>query len=57
MVEVTNMMFGGCAKVGVTVAAAVMASTQVPVPLHPPPLQPTKMEPPVGVALSVTLVP
>lgn len=31
-----------------------MAVVQVPVPLHPPPLQPTKIEPAAAVAVSVT---
>ena len=44
-------------KVAVTFCAAVIVTVQVPVPLHPPPLQPVKVEPPEGVAVSVTLVP
>ena len=40
-----------------TAAAALIVNVQVPVPLHPPPLQPAKDEPPVGVAVSVTCCP
>src|SRR5436190_1540059 len=36
---------------------AVRVTVQVPVPLHPPPLQPEKRLPFVGVAVSVTTVP
>src|SRR5207244_4111949 len=41
----------------VTVVAAESVSTQAPVPEHPPPLQPLKVEPAAGVAVSVTAVP
>ena len=44
-------------KVAVTVVAAVIVTVQVPVPAHPPPLQPVKVEPAAGVAVSVTAVP
>src|SRR5204863_412582 len=40
-----------------TVVAAESVSTQAPVPEHPPPLQPLKVEPAAGVAVSVTAVP
>ena len=43
-------------KVALTVVAAVMLTVQTPVPLHPPPLQPVKVEPGAGVAMSVTAV-
>ena len=46
----------GSANVAVTLWAAVMATTQVPVPLHDAPLQPVKA-PVVAVAVRVTLVP
>src|SRR2546428_7906962 len=41
-------------KVAVTVVAALMVTVQVPVPEQPPPLQPLKVEPAAGVAVSVT---
>jgi hypothetical protein len=44
-------------KVAVTVVAEVMLTVHAPVPLQPPPLQPLKVEPPLGVAVSVTAVP
>jgi hypothetical protein len=34
-----------------------MLTVQVPVPLQPPPLQPVKVEPAVGAAVRVVLVP
>jgi hypothetical protein len=37
--------------------AAVTETVQVPVPEHPPPLQPVNVEPVAGVAVSVTEVP
>src|SRR5881628_3481596 len=47
----------GSVKVTVTVVAAETVTVQVPVPEHPPPLQPVKIEPAAGVAVSVTAVP
>src|SRR5205809_6063380 len=44
-------------KVAVTVVARESGTTHVPVPEHPPPLQPVKVEPAAGVAVSVTAVP
>ena len=44
-------------NVAVTFWAALMVTVQGLVPLHPPPLQPVKVEPPLGVAVSVTVVP
>ena len=44
-------------KVAETVVAAVIVTTQLPVPLHPPPDQPVKVEPTVEAAESVTTVP
>src|SRR2546426_12563673 len=45
------------AKVAVTVGAALIVTMQVPVPAQPPPLQPVKVEPATGAAVSVTEVP
>jgi len=44
-------------KVAVTVVAAETVTTQVPVPVQPPPLQPLKADPAAGAAVSVTAVP
>src|SRR5207249_5008559 len=44
-------------KVAVTVVAAEIVTTHDPVPVHPPPLQPVKVELTFGVAVSVTAVP
>ena len=44
-------------KVAVTVVAALRVTVQVPVPEHPPPVQPLKVEPATGAAVSVTAVP
>src|SRR5258706_383983 len=45
------------AKVAVTAFAAFIVTTQVPVPLHPAPLQPVNVEPLFGAAVRVTTVP
>jgi len=45
------------AKLAVTEVAAFMVTEQVPVPEQPPPLQPVKLDPPAGDAVSVTTVP
>jgi len=45
------------AKLAVTVVAAPSVTEQVPVPAQPPPLQPVKVEPAAGAAVSVTAVP
>src|SRR5439155_9857543 len=47
----------GTLKVAVTVVPAETVTTHVPVPEQPPPLQPVKVEPAAGVAVSVTAVP
>lgn len=44
-------------KVAVTVVSALIVTVQVPVPLHPPPLQPEKTEPLAAVAVKVTELP
>ena len=44
-------------NVAVTVVFALTVTVQVPVPEHPPPDQPAKVEPEVGDAVSVTDVP
>src|SRR5438552_3488354 len=44
-------------KVAVTVVAPETVTTHVPVPEHPPQLQPVKVEPAAGAAVSVTTVP
>jgi len=43
-------------NVAVTVVAAVIVMMQVPGPVHPPPLQPVKVEPVAGVAVTRTVV-
>ena len=45
---------GGPSNVAVTVAAVF--TTQLPVPVQPPPLQPVKVDPPSAVAVRVTVV-
>src|SRR5881398_1080884 len=44
-------------KVAVTVVAALRVTVQAPGPEQPPPLQPLKVEPAAGAAVSVTAVP
>jgi hypothetical protein len=44
-------------KVAVTAVSAFSVTVQVEVPLHPPPLQPAKIESPVATGVSVTMVP
>src|SRR5262247_4677060 len=45
------------AKGAVTDCAALTVTVQVPVPVQPPPLQPVKLEPAAGAAVSATAVP
>src|SRR5439155_4021504 len=45
------------AKLAATVVAAPSVTEQVPVPAQPPPLQPVKVEPAAGAAVSVTAAP
>ena len=54
---VTPSVKGCSAKVAVTAWAALIVTVHVPVPVHPPPLQPLKVEPVAGVAVKVTAVP
>jgi len=44
-------------NVAITVCAELMVTMQVPVPEHPPPLQPVNTEPGLAVAVSVTCWP
>jgi len=53
--ETVSMRAG--VKVAVTVVAAESVTVQAPVPEQPPPVQPLKVEPPAGAAVSVTAVP
>ncbi len=56
LVTVKVAVAGGASKVAVTVWLPFIVTTQAPVPLQAPP-QPANVEPPVGVAVSVTVVP
>ena len=47
----------GRSKVAVTAVAPEIVTVQAPAPEHPPPLQPLKIDPESGVAVSVTAVP
>ena len=53
----TVSVYNGIVNVAVTVVAAVSVTGHVPVPLHPPPLQPVNVDPAAAVAVSVTAVP
>jgi len=44
-------------NVAVTTVVAFMVTVHGPVPEQPPPLQPVKVDPPAGAAVSVTTVP
>jgi hypothetical protein len=48
---------GSAVNVAVTDSAALISTVQVEVPLHPPPLQPAKVEPLAGAAAKVTELP
>ena len=53
-----NVTVGGTVlKVAVTVVFALRVTTQVPMPVQPPPVHPAKVDPPEGVAVRVTTVP
>jgi hypothetical protein len=55
--SVVVVAVGNNVKVAVTVVAAFMVMVQPPVPAHPPPDHPEKVDPFAGEALSVTSVP
>src|SRR5437016_6583016 len=46
-----------CVKLAFTDCAALIVTTQIPVPLHPAPLQPLNTDPLAGTAVNVTCVP
>lgn len=56
-VLVTVSAYARSVKVAVTLVASDIATTHVPVPEQPPPLQPVKLELASGAAVSVTTVP
>ncbi len=51
------LAFGPGAKIAVILISALMVTTQLPVPVHPPPLQPWKTKPDDALAVSVTALP
>jgi len=53
----TGLSVSGVVNVAVTVVPAVSVTTHEPLPLQPPPLQPAKVAPLAGVAVSVTVAP
>ena len=55
MLTAGGVVSGGV-KLAVTLLAAVIVTVQLPVPVHAP-LQPVKVEPVVGMAVRVTIVP
>jgi hypothetical protein len=57
LVTVSENDVGSNLNVAVTEVAALIVTVHVPVPAQPPPLQPMKVEPAPGVAVSVTAVP
>ena len=54
---VTVRVAGTALNVAVTDLLALITTTHVPVPLHPLPLQPPKVDPGAGAAVNVTVVP
>src|SRR5437667_5342956 len=54
---VTESARDGRVKVAATEVAALTVTVQVPVPAHPPPLQPANVEPVAAAAVKVTAVP
>ena len=57
LVMVNEKDVGNSVNVAVTELAALTVTTQVPVPVQLPPVQPVKVEPVAGVAVRVTAVP
>ena len=57
LVTVSVNVLAGAVKVAVTVWSAFITTLHEPFPLHPPPLQPVNVEPPVGAAVSTTVLP
>jgi hypothetical protein len=47
----------GAGRLKVAVTVAVVDTTQLPIPLHPPPLHPVNTDPAPAVAVKVTVVP
>ena len=47
----------GAGRLKVAVTVAVVDTTQLPVPLHPPPFHPANTDPALAVAVNVTVVP
>jgi len=56
-VTVSVKRTGAAVNVAVTVWSPTIATTQGPVPVQPAPLQPVNVDPFVGVAVRVTVVP
>lgn len=57
LVTVRVKVLAGAVKVAVTVWSTFITTLHEPFPLHPPPLQPVNVEPPVGAAVSTTVLP
>jgi len=57
LLTVSGKLWLCASNVAVTVVAALMVTTHAPVPEHPAPLQPVKVDPPPGAAVRVTTVP
>ena len=57
--EIFTVRATGCAgpKVAVMLTAEASVTAQGPVPVHPPPLQPVKLDPEPALAVRVTVVP
>ena len=55
--RVTVSGYVASVNVAVTTWAAFIVTTQVPVPVHPPPAQPANVEPVPAAAVNVTICP